>query len=63
MVLADSHKQYLLHLDSYLVYEKEHEVGHCHQLCLQLVVFYVSTLKQALNNVKPLISQFLQQYH
>ena len=48
MVLADRLKQFLLHLESYLVYEKEHEVGHCHQLCLQLVVFVVSTLKQAL---------------
>ena len=27
MVLADSLKQFLLHLESYLVYEKEHEVG------------------------------------
>ena len=49
MVLADRLKQFLLHRESYLVlYEKEHEVGHCHSLCLQLVVFYVSTLKQAL---------------
>ena len=48
MVLADELKQFLLHLESYLVYEKEHEVRHCHQLCLQLVVFVVSTLKQAL---------------
>ena len=49
MVLADHLKQFLLHLESYLVYEKEHEFGHCHQLCLQMVVFfYVSTLKQAL---------------
>ena len=49
MVLADRLKQFLLDLDSYLVYEKEHEVGHCHQYCLQLVVvFYVSTLKQVL---------------
>ena len=48
MVLADRLKQFLLHLESYLVQEKENEVGHSHQLCLQLVVFYVSTLKQAL---------------
>ena len=48
MVLADCLKQFLLQLESYLVYEKEHEVGHCHQLCLQLVVFVVRTLKQAL---------------
>ena len=38
MVLADSQKQFLLHLERYLVYEKEHEVGHCYQLCLLLVV-------------------------
>ena len=48
MVLADRLKQFLLHLESYLVYEKEHEVVYCHQLCLQLAVFDVSTLKQAL---------------
>ena len=48
MVLADSEKQFLLHLERYMIYEKEHEVGHCHQLCLLLVVFVVSTLKQAL---------------
>ena len=57
MVLSDRLKQFLLHLESYLAYEKGHEVGHCNQLCLQLVVvFYVSTLKQALKYVKPLIS-------
>ena len=38
MVLADRLKQ-LLQLESYVVYEKEHEVGHFHQICLQLVVF------------------------
>ena len=32
--------------------EKEHEVGHYHQLCLLLVVFVVSTLKQALKECK-----------
>ena len=50
MVLADRLKQILLNLESYLVYEKKHEVGHCHQLCLQicLLIFDVSTLKQAL---------------
>ena len=50
MVLADRLKQLLLHLESYLVLEKEYEVGHCYQLCLQLVVFYVSTLKQVLKS-------------
>ena len=39
MVLADRLKQFLLHLEKYRVYKKEHIVGHCHQLCLQLVVF------------------------
>ena len=63
MVLADSLKQFLLQLESYLVYEKEYEVGHSHQLYLQLLVFDVSTLKQALKQCKPLISQFLQPYH
>ena len=64
MVLADRLKQFLLHFESYLVYEKEHEVGHCHQLCLQLVVFVVSTLKQALKESKTFdFSVFLQPYH
>ena len=35
-------KHFLLHLESYLVYEKEHEVGHCYQLYLLLVVFLLS---------------------
>ena len=48
MVLADRLKQFLLHLEIYLVYEKEHEVGHCHQLCSRWLFFVVSTLKQAL---------------
>ena len=52
MVSADRLKQLLLHLESYLVKEKEYEVGHGYQLCLQLVVFYVSTLKQALKSCK-----------
>ena len=52
--MADSQKQFLLHLESNLVYEKEHEVGHCYQLCLLLVVVAVSTLKQALKECKTL---------
>ena len=36
----------MLHLESYLVYEKEHKVGHCHQSCLLLFFFVVSTLKE-----------------
>ena len=47
MVLANSQKQILIHFESYLVYENEHKVGHyCHQICLLLVVFVVSTLKE-----------------
>ena len=46
MVLANSQKQFLLHLESYLVYEKEHKVGNCHQLRLLLVVFVFSTLEK-----------------
>ena len=47
MVFANSQKQFLLHLECVLVYEKEHKVGHCHQLCLLLVIFFVvSTLKE-----------------
>ena len=53
MVLADSEKQLLLHLERYMIYEKEQEVGHCHQLCLLLVVFccqYIeASLKRMLN--------------
>ena len=36
MIMADGLKQFLVHLESYLVYQKEHEVGHCHQLGLPL---------------------------
>ena len=39
LFLADLLKQFLLHLESYLVKEKKHEVGRCHQLCLQLGFF------------------------
>ena len=41
-------KQFLLHLESYLVKEKEYEVGHCHQLCLQLVVFLCQFIEACL---------------
>ena len=46
--LADRLKQFLLYLEIYLVYEKEHEVGHCHQLCLQLVVFCCQYIEASL---------------
>ena len=34
MILADGLIAFLLHLESYLVYEKGHKVVHCHQLRL-----------------------------
>ena len=47
MVLADRLEQFLLHLESYLVYEKEHEVGHWHIIMFAAGCFFdVSTLKQ-----------------
>ena len=52
MVLADRLKQFLLHLESYLVYEKEREFGHCHQLCLQLAVFWCKNIKASLKKCK-----------
>ena len=49
MVLTDGQITFLLHLESYLVYEKGHKVVHCHQLGWLLVhCFVVSILKQAL---------------
>ena len=41
----------LLHLESYLVYEKEHEVGHCYQLCLLLVVVYCQHIEASLKRM------------
>ena len=52
MVLADGHKQFLLHLEIYLIYERERDVGHYLQLCLLLAVFVVSTLKQSKKDSK-----------
>ena len=49
MVLADRLKKFLLQLESYLVYEKEHEVGHCHQIMFAAGYFLdASILKQSL---------------
>ena len=62
MILANSQKQFQLHLESYMVYEKEHKVGHCHQLCslLFFVVFFFCSffLSVHIKNVKLFISQF-----
>ena len=52
MVLADGHEQFLLHLEIYLIYERERDVGHYLQLCLLLAVFVVSTLKQSKKDSK-----------
>ena len=51
MDLADSQKQFKLHLESYLIYEKEHEVGHCYQLCLLLVVVYCQYIEARLKRM------------
>ena len=48
MVLADRLKQFLLHLESYLVYEKEHEAGLAINYVCSWLFFAVSTLKQDL---------------
>ena len=42
MILTDGLIQFRLQLERYLVYEKEHKVGHCHQLRLQLVHLLLS---------------------
>ena len=52
MVLADGLKQFLLHLESYLVYEKEHEVGLAINYVSSWLFFAVSTLKQDLKQCK-----------
>ena len=50
MVLEDRLKQFLLHLESYLVYEKEHESWTLPSITFAAgcFFFYVSSLKQAL---------------
>ena len=64
MILADGIIPFLLHIESCLVYEKGHEVGHCHQLRLLLVHLLLSISKSKPQyNVLPLLSKFLQAYH
>ena len=48
MVLADRLTLFLLHIDRYLAYEKDHEVELCHQLCLQLFDFLCQFIKASL---------------
>ena len=52
MVLADRLKQFLLHLESYLVYEKKQEVGLTINYVCSWLFFAVSTLKQDLKYCK-----------
>ena len=51
MILTESQIPFLLHLESYLVYEKGHQVGHCHQLCLLLVHFCCQYLEASLERM------------
>ena len=44
-----------LTLESYMIYEKEHEVAHCHQLCLLLVVFCCQYIKASLKRMLNLL--------
>ena len=64
MILPDSLISFLLHLELYLVSEKGHKVGHCHQLRLLLIHLFVSMAGgKPQVDVKPLLSQCLQEYH
>ena len=51
MLLAEGQFPFLLHLESYLVYEKVHRAGHCHQLCFLLVHFCCHNLKASLKTI------------
>ena len=52
MILADGQIPFLSHLGSYLVFEKEHKTGHCHQVFCYWLFFVVSTLEQSLKKCK-----------
>ena len=57
MILADGLIPFLQHLESYIVYDKGHKVGHCYQL--RLLVFHLLLSipgSKFQNNVKPLLS-------
>ena len=61
IILADGLIPFLLHLESYLVYEK---VGHCNQLRLLLIHLLLSIPgSRPQDDVKPFLSQFLQECH
>ena len=60
MILADGLIPFLLHLESYLLYEKVHKVEHCHQLRLLLVQRLEASLKMMKSSF---IFSFLQAYH
>ena len=56
---ADGLTPFLLHIESYLVYEKGHKVGHCHQLRLPLVHVLLSLAgSKPPDAVKPFLSVF-----
>ena len=64
MILAGGLIPFLPPFESYLVYEKGHKVGHCHQLRLLMVHLLLSIPgSKPQDNVKPLLSQFMQAYH
>ena len=64
MIFVDDLMPFFLHFECYLVYEKGNKVGHCHQLRLLLVDLLLSIAgSKPQDDVKPLLSQFLQAYH
>ena len=64
MIFADSLILFLLHLESYLVYEKGYKVGHYNHLRMLLVGLLVSLARhKPQDNVKLLFSQFSQAYY
>ena len=59
--LANVQIPFLLHLENYLVYERRHKVGHCHQLRLLLVHLMLSMAgSEPQEDIKYLLSEFLQ---
>ena len=59
MIFVDGLIPFLLHLEKYVVYEKGHKVGHCHQLRLPPVHTLLSMAgSKRQDDKKPLLSQF-----
>ena len=64
MFLADGLIPFLLHLESYLLFEKLHKVEHCHQLRLlrvQLLLSKAGSMPQ--DDEKQFYFLILQAYH